>query len=127
MTTVVRAVLGGVCAVATNDDPIYPAADGPAPGERRHPRVDRAGHGTARRDRRQAPRGDGRGRCTIAVGATVFVGDSLDTDAAMAGVLGWPFGLVLSGQSTSCAPGDGTVEWVATDLRALVRHVLDAS
>jgi HAD superfamily hydrolase (TIGR01450 family) len=123
MTTAVRAVLGGARLLATNDDPIYPGADGPAPG---------CGAILASIERATGRRAVIAGKPYGAMGdlvhqrcgpTGVFVGDSLDTDAAMAAVLGWPFALVLSGNTPS-APDDDSIEWVANDLGELVRHAL---
>ena len=51
----------------------------------------------------------------------VFVGDSLNTDGAMATALGWPFGLVLTGNiGAADVPPDQPAEWVAADLASLV-------
>lgn len=125
MSAAVRAVLGGARLVATNDDPIYPAADGPAPG---------CGSILASIER-------GSGVSAIVAGKPhgtmadlvherfgtngVFVGDSLQTDGAMAAELGWPFGLVLSGNiGAEAVPEDQPEEWVAPDLASLVDDYL---
>jgi HAD superfamily hydrolase (TIGR01450 family) len=125
MTAAVRAVLGGARLLATNDDPIYPAADGPAPG---------CGSILASIER-------GSGASAVVAGkpnrpmaelirarfgdSGVFVGDSLGTDGAMATTLGWPFGLVLSGNvGPADVPSGHDPVWVAPDLAALVdRHL----
>ena len=125
MAVAVRSVLGGARLIATNDDPIYPAADGPAPG---------CGSILASIER-------GSGVTAIVAGKPnrpmadlirarfgpdgVFVGDSLATDGAMAAELGWPFGLVLSGNiGADGVPVDLDPGWVAADLAALVAQRL---
>lgn len=125
MTAAVRAVLAGARLVATNDDPIYPAADGPAPGcgsilasiERGSgatPTIAGKPHAPMAAVIRRRLGDDG-----------VFVGDSLRTDGAMAAALGWPFGLVLSGNlGPDDVPSGHPPEWVAPDLATLVdRHL----
>lgn len=121
MSAAVRAVLGGARLVATNDDPIYPAADGPAPG---------CGSILASIERGAATRAVIAGKPHPPMAALirerfgtsgVFVGDSLNTDGAMATALGWPFGLVLSGNiGAADVPPDQPAEWVAADLASLV-------
>lgn len=121
MTAAVRAVLGGARLVATNDDPIYPAADGPAPGCGSILASIERGSGTRAviAGKPHPPMADLiRSRFG---GSGVFVGDSLDTDGAMATALGWPFGLVLSGNiGVAGVPHDQDPTWVGTDLAALV-------
>ncbi len=125
MNRAVRAVLVGARLVATNDDPIYPAADGPSPG---------CGAILASIERATGQRALIAGKPHEAMAALihaaygedgVFVGDSLDTDGAMADVLGWRFGLVLSGNTTAAmVPETRSADWVAADLRSLVaRHL----
>jgi HAD superfamily hydrolase (TIGR01450 family) len=127
MARATRAVLAGAALVASNDDPIYPSSDGPAPG---------AGAILASIERATAARATiaGKPHHTMAALAHdrypaggVMVGDSLGTDGAFATVLGWPFGLVLSGNTTvDQVPPDQPEEWVADDLAALVeRHLGD--
>ena len=121
MTAAVRAILGGARLVATNDDPIYPAADGPAPG---------CGSILASIERGSGVRAVVAGKPHPPMAELirerfgddgVFVGDSLATDGAMATALGWPFGLVLSGNiGADGVPADQDPAWVAADLAALV-------
>jgi HAD superfamily hydrolase (TIGR01450 family) len=121
MTAAVRAVLGGARLVATNDDPIYPAADGPAPG---------CGSILASIERGSGTRALIAGKPHPPMAELVrrrfgehgvFVGDSLGTDGAMATALGWPFGLVLSGNlGLADVPPDQDPGWVAPDLATLV-------
>ena len=125
MNRAVRAVLGGARLVATNDDPIYPAADGPAPGcGAILASIERA---TGRRALIAGKPYDAMARLIRdRLGPSgVFVGDSLATDGAMADVLEWPFGLVLSGNTTEAmVPPDSDRAWVASNLRELVeRHL----
>ncbi len=125
MTAAVRAVLGGARLVATNDDPIYPAADGPAPG---------CGSILASIERGTGAKAvvAGKPNAPMAelirdgLGSTgVFVGDSLGTDGAMARELGWTFGLVLTGNvGPDDVPPDHDPAWLAPDLATLVdRHL----
>lgn len=121
MRVAVRAVLGGARLVATNDDPIYPSANGPEPG---------CGSILASIERGSGVRATVAGKPNAPMAALirerlgddgVFVGDSLGTDGAMAAALGWPFGLVLTGNVTADGvPSDQPEEWVAVDLAALV-------
>jgi len=124
MTVAVRAVRAGARLVATNDDPIYPSADGPAPG---------CGSILASIERGASVRATVAGKPNAAMADVirtrlgdhgVFVGDSLNTDGAMAAALGWPFGLVLSGNiGPNAVPPDHPAAWVAADLARLVeRH-----
>ena len=125
MAAATTAVLGGARLVATNDDPIYPAADGPAPGcGAILASIERATGRTAEiAGKPNQPMAD---LLTARFGSdSVFVGDSLGTDGEMARRLGWQFGLVLSGNSrTDQVPTDQPAEWVAEDLSALVDRML---
>lgn len=121
MTAAVRALLGGARLVATNDDPIYPDADGPAPG---------CGSILASIERGAGVVATVAGKPNPPMAALlverygadgVFVGDTFRTDGAMAAELGWPFGLVLSGNTgPGAVPHDHDPAWVAPDLAALV-------
>jgi 4-nitrophenyl phosphatase len=129
MTRATRAVLAGARLLASNDDPIYPSSDGPAPGAGAIlASIERASGATATIA--------GKPHHTMATLAQarypaggVMVGDSLATDGAFASALGWPFGLVLSGNTrVGGVPADQPATWVADDLAALVdRHVADQS
>jgi glycerol-1-phosphatase len=65
-------------------------------------------------------------------GAGIVVGDRPSTDGALAGALGWPFALVLSGVTQPDAPPGGEAvpepppPFVAADLAALAPQLLDA-
>jgi HAD superfamily hydrolase (TIGR01450 family) len=121
MTAATRAVLAGARLVATNDDPIYPSADGPAPG---------SGAILASVERATGRRAEVAGKPHRAMAdvirsrfgtSGVVVGDSLRTDGALATELGWSFGLVLTGNTTAGdVPSDQPTEWVAPDLATLV-------
>jgi HAD superfamily hydrolase (TIGR01450 family) len=123
MTAATRAVLAGARLVATNDDPIYPSADGPAPG---------SGAILASVERATGRRAEVAGKPHRAMAdvirsrfgtSGVVVGDSLRTDGALAAELGWQFGLVLTGNTAPGAvPGDLPAEWVAADLATLVAN-----
>lgn len=125
MARATRAIDRGARLLATNDDPRYPTATGFAPG---------AGAILASVERASGVRARVAGKPSeimasaimAAFGDTgVFVGDSLGTDAAMAAELGWPFGLVLTGNTLPRAvPADVAPGWVASDLAELVRRRL---
>ena len=121
MKRATRAVLAGARLVATNDDPIYPSSDGPAPGAGAilasiEPRTGRRALVAGKPNRPMAE------LIRRRFGASgVFVGDSLDTDGTMARELGWPFALVLTGNtSRSALESSDRNEWVADDLSDLV-------
>jgi glycerol-1-phosphatase len=63
----------------------------------------------------------------------IVVGDRPSTDGALAGALGWPFALVLSGVTQRDAPPGGesipvpSPPFVADDLAALVPQLVDAT
>lgn len=114
MLAATRAVLGGARLLATNDDPIYPADDGPAPGggailasivtaTKAVPVIAGKPNEPMAQLIRQRFGTDG-----------VFIGDSLNTDGAMATALGWPFGLVLSGNIA-----ESDEPWQGADLATL--------
>jgi ribonucleotide monophosphatase NagD (HAD superfamily) len=118
-------VLGGARLIATNDDPIYPDADGPAPG---------SGAILASVERATGRRAEVAGKPNEPMAAIVrqrfgdagvVVGDSPATDGRLATALGWRFGLVLSGNtSAGDVPASQPDEWVASDLSELVtRHL----
>ena len=124
MARATRAVLAGARLIATNDDPIYPSADGPRPG---------CGAILAGIERATGQRAVVAGKPHDPMARVlrrrhdhaVFVGDSLGTDRKMADRLGWPFGLVLSGNVARAeVPADIEPEWVADDLRGLVDRQL---
>lgn len=125
-----RAVLGGARFLATNDDPIYPDTDGPSPGcGALVAAVERAsGHRAEIMGKPHAPMAHlMRQRCEaggFSVATGVMVGDSPATDGELARRLGWPFGLVLTGNTDADAvPTDHPADWVAHDLAELVcRH-----
>jgi len=125
MRAAVRAVLAGARLIATNDDPIYPAADGPAPGCGSILASIERGSGVG-----AVVAGKPHGTMADLVRGTfgpngVFVGDSLHTDGAMAAELNWPFGLVLSGNiGADAVPAGQPTEWVAPDLAELVDRYL---
>ena len=59
----------------------------------------------------------------------IMIGDRISTDGEFARVLGWPFGLVLSGIAGSDSGEDPTAcdaEWIADDLQRLVPMVLNS-
>ena len=118
-------MLGGARLVATNDDPVYPDSDGLAPG---------CGSILASIERGSGVRATVAGKPNPPMAAVirerfgddgVFVGDSLLTDRAMARALGWPFGLVLSGNvRADDVPADQDPAWVAPDLATLVDRIV---
>lgn len=125
MTLAVRAIAEGARLLASNDDATYPTADGPIPGGGSilagiatasgvEPLVAGKPHETIAtlvRDR-LGPQG-------------IVVGDRPDTDGRFATTLGYRFGLVLSGVTTTAQlPLDPAPDHVAVDLVALVEAVL---
>lgn len=114
------AVLGGARLLATNDDPTYPTPEGPIPGGGAILAAVVAATGATPvvagkpyepmvalvRDR-LGPDG-------------VMVGDRPDTDGRFAVALGYRFGLVLSGVTTSAQGIDPVPDLVAPDLASMV-------
>jgi 4-nitrophenyl phosphatase len=111
--------------VATNDDPIYPSADGPSPGSGAIlASVERAtGHRAELAGKPHEPIAEVIRQRFGSPG--VMVGDSPSTDGGLASALGWPFGLVLTGNTTAdTVPIGLDADWIAPDLAALVeRHL----
>ena len=123
MRAATRAVLGGARLLASNNDPIFPSSDGPAPG---------CGAILASIERATGTVATVAGKpyapmCRLVLDRFgndgVMVGDSVDTDGALASALGWPFGLVLSGNTAAdSVPRGQDPAWVAADLAALVNR-----
>lgn len=120
LTRAAVALRRGARLLATNDDPVYPGETGPLPG---------CGALVAYLETAGGQRAEVAGKPNAAMAtllsarhaSAVFVGDSLDTDRAMAQRLGWPFGLVLTGNTAPDAvPADLDPEWVGSDLASLV-------
>jgi HAD superfamily hydrolase (TIGR01450 family) len=119
-----RAVLGGARFLATNTDPRYPHETGFSPGcgsivasiataTGCSPEVAGKPHDAMVRLVRA--------RCGD-VG--VVVGDTPETDGALAAALGWSFGLVLTGNtSPTDVPAGLDPEWVGPDLADLVARL----
>ena len=126
MSAATTAVLGGARLVATNDDPVFPTAEGPLPGcGAILASIERAtGRSAVVAGKPNAPMVE-LVRRRMGDGVGVFVGDTLRTDGDLADALGWQFGLVLSGNtSASDVPPDLSPEWVAPDVGALIdRHL----
>ncbi len=121
------AVRRGARLLATNDDATYPTPSGPIPGCGSILAAVATGAGAA-------PTVAGkpyRAMAGLLLGLLggppeMMVGDRPDTDGRFAGVLGCPFGLVLSGVTTPAdLPVDPTPAAVAADLAALVAGRLD--
>jgi HAD superfamily hydrolase (TIGR01450 family) len=121
------AVRAGARFVATNLDPTYPTPDGLVPGAGA---IVAAVQVAAGRD----PEVAGKPFPPTAVlvreradDVEMVVGDRLDTDGAVAHLLGVRFGLVLSGVTTAAdLPADPPPDLVAADLAALVEMALGA-
>jgi HAD superfamily hydrolase (TIGR01450 family) len=120
-----RAVLSGARLIATNSDALYPDGTGWSPG---------GGMIVAAVERSTGaeavvagkPHGPMADLIVERFGSTgVFVGDSLDTDGAMAQRLGWPFELVLTGNTGSDHDGELPPDSrIAADLAAVVSRDL---
>jgi len=125
MRVATRAVLGGARLLASNDDPIYPSADGPSPGcGAILASIERATGSTAVVAGKPNPP-----MCRLVADRFgprgVVVGDSLGTDGALAAALGWSFGLVLSGNTAPTdVPASQDPAWIAGDLAQLVERRL---
>lgn len=114
------AVMGGARLLASNDDATYPSGEGLLPGGGATlAAVERAsGVAATVAGKPHAPMGDWLRHELGADG--LMVGDRLDTDFGFARALGWRFGLVLSGVTTSADGLDPAPDLVAPDLAALV-------
>ena len=117
------AVRRGARLIASNTDSTFPAADGLRPGCGSIVAAVEAAAGVAAtaagkpngpmvdRLRREFP------------GGAVVIGDRLDTDGELARRLGWPFGLVLSGVTTSSdLPAGQPTAAIAADLATLLER-----
>ena len=118
------AVLGGARLIATNDDATYPTPEGPLPG---------GGAILAAVERTTGVRGTVAGKphhpmaelVRARLGAEgVMVGDRPETDGLFAAELGYRFGLVLSGVSTSPEGMTPAPQLVGKDLADLVDQLL---
>lgn len=134
LTAAFRTIRGGARFIATNEDPVYPTADGPIPGGgaivasvARASGVSPEVAGKPYEPMARLLRSRiGQGRPDGGNAAGMLVGDSPATDGRMAERLGIPFGLVLSGV-TSASEIDGAEvqpETVGVDLAALVAEAL---
>ena len=98
------AVRAGARLIATNTDPTFPLASGLAPGAGSLVAAVEVAGGT-RAEVAGKPHEPMAGLLRAHLGpdladGVVVVGDRLDTDGALAELLGWPFALVLSGVTT---------------------------
>lgn len=137
---IVRAVLDGARLFATNDDPIYPASDGPAPGCGAFLSAVEVATGTTavvagkpNAAMVDLVRARAAALSTRSAGGayagpdSIMVGDSPRTDGALASALGWPFGLVLTGNTgASDSAAVAAADYVATSLGDLVDQLLAA-
>jgi glycerol-1-phosphatase len=127
------AVRDGARFVATNLDATYPVPGGMIPGSGAIAAAVATAAG-------RAPEVAGKPERPMVdlirkrFGATgIVVGDRPSTDGALAGALGWPFGLVLSGVTQPDAPQGGESipdpppPFVAANLAALVPLLLEAA
>ena len=122
------AVRAGARLVATNEDPTLPTPDGPVPGAG----AILAAIATAAGARPEVagkphrPTADAIAARVPAGQLRAMVGDRPSTDGALAGQLGVPFALVLSGVTDRAhVPADPQPAAVAPDLVTLVRTTLD--
>lgn len=120
----VQAVLGGARFIATNTDATYPSERGLLPGAGAIVAAVAAATGVspAVAGKPEQPTADLVKARYGTVG--LMVGDRPETDGAFAVALGYEFGLVLSGVTTS---PDGVVpvpQWVAADLATMVAERL---
>lgn len=123
MAAATRAVLGGARLVATNDDPTYPAPDGPLPGcgAILASIVTATGATPVVAGKPYEPMAAlVRERLREGLAGSVFVGDRPSTDGRMARALGVRFALVLSGISADAEHADPPPDLVAPDLATLV-------
>ncbi|CAN5859894.1 HAD-IIA family hydrolase [soil metagenome] len=125
-----RALLAGARFIASNADRSYPAADGISPGagvimvalETATGRsAEIAGKPEATLFEAAAAR--------LPDGNVLMIGDKVETDIAGAAALGWDTGLVLTGvtDAESARDADPAPTYVADDLAALVRTLLDGT
>lgn len=127
------AVRDGARFVATNLDATYPVPGGMIPGSGAIAAAVATASGRAPEvaGKPERPMVD---LIRARVGPSgIVVGDRPSTDGALAGALGWPFALVLSGVTQRDAPpgGESIPEppppFVADDLAALVPQLVDAT
>jgi glycerol-1-phosphatase len=126
------AVRAGARFVATNLDATYPVPGGMIPGSGAIAAAvaTAAGRAPEVAGKPERPMVDLIRRRLGSEG--IVVGDRPSTDGALAGALGWPFALVLSGVTQRDAPPGGEAvpepspPFVATDLAALAPQLLDA-
>jgi len=113
------AVRHGARLIGTNDDPTYPTPEGPIPGGGAilAAVVTASGAEPVVAGKPNPPLAD---LVRDRLGPSgIVVGDRPSTDGAFAAVLGWRFGLVLTGVTTA-PPVDPAPDVVAADLAALV-------
>ena len=137
LTAAFRAVHAGARLIGTNDDPTYPTPDGPLPGGGSILAAVATAAGIAAeiagkphapmaalvRDRLALDDTDGTDG-TDGDHGVVLVGDRMSTDGLMAARLGVPFGLVLTGVTTTAdLPVTPAPAFVADDLSTLVRQL----
>ncbi|HMJ78027.1 MAG TPA: HAD-IIA family hydrolase [Iamia sp.] len=119
-------VLRGARLLASNDDATYPGPGGLLPGGGATlAAVERAtGVAATVAGKPHPPMADWLRRELGPAGT--MVGDRLDTDGLFARALGWRFGLVLTGVTTTADGAEPAPDLVATDLAALVAAELAA-
>jgi len=120
------AVLRGARLLASNDDATYPGPDGLLPGGGATlAAVERAtGVAATVAGKPHPPMADWLRRELGPTGT--MVGDRLDTDGLFARALGWRFGLVLTGVTTTAEGAEPAPDLVAPDLATLVAAELAA-
>lgn len=128
LTAGTRALLAGARFIAANADHSFPAADGISPGAGI---VVAALETAARRTAEVAGKPNPALYQTAAAmlpdGDLLMIGDKLETDITGAAALGWDTALVLTGVTgaSEVEDADPAPTWVADDLAALVRDLLD--
>lgn len=128
LTRGTRALLAGARFVASNADATFPDADGVSPGAGAIvAALERASGMTAEVAGKPQPALYQAAAARLPDGDLLMIGDRVETDIAGAAALGWDTALVLTGitDANAAAAADPAPTYVADDLAALVRVLLD--